>query len=472
MYILSSSSLNESNMKKYLLGLVLSLSLISPVFAEETIEVSPTKEKSDDTTNQSGDKPVLFQNMQDRTQQLNQAYSNNPIYSPFNSPFAQARFVPDIAFIMDFSYAHRDKNNETLPSLINPGFTKSDGGLNLKNGFNFNYAELALASSVDPYFDLFSNFHLSEFGFEIEEAYVNTRGLPFNFQLKAGKFLSSFGRINSQHSHYWDFADAPLVFDNILGEHNILEKGVQVNWLAPTDFYLLAGAELLSGENEKSFGNKGFTSGTNKLEEINGPNLFTSFIKTSFDFDDLIILGGLSYAQGGTRLIKGAKKEESGMHIHALDSETNFAGVARIFGADLTAKYFFDSYRYLAWQSEFLHRSVSGSEYKENARTSLSQEQSGLYSQLIWKFNQQWRVGARLDLLLRNDVIEENKNLNLAGYQPKYTAMVDFNPTEFSRIRLQYNHDRSRYIDSTQQAVNEVFLQLNMAIGAHGAHSF
>lgn len=459
-------------MKKYLLCLILSLSLISPVYAEDETEIQ-TDQQDSTSQDQSQDRPVLFQNMEDRTQQLNQDYSNNPIYSPFNSPFAQARFVPDIAFIMDFSYAHRDKSNEIFPSLTSPGFTKSHGGFNLRNGFNFNYGELVLASSVDPYFDLFTNFHLSEFGFEVEEAYVNTRGLPWNFQIKAGKFLSSFGRINSQHHHFWDFADAPLVFDNLLGEHNILEKGVQFNWLAPTDLYILTGVEILSGENEKSFGNRGFTSGTNRLEEINGPNLFTGFLKTSFELEDLIVLAGLSYAQGGTRLVSESKESEStGMHLHALGNNTNFAGEAKTYGADLTAKYFFDSYRYLSWQSEFLHRSISGSEYTGNSRTSLNQEQSGLYSQLIWKFNQQWRIGGRIDMLLRNDVVENNKNLNLVGYQPRYTAMVDFNPTEFSRIRLQYNHDRSRYLDSNQQAVNEIILQLNMAIGAHGAHIF
>lgn len=453
----------DNKIKKICLGIILASLYITPVFSEESQD-----DKKDTDNSTSG---TVFQDMQDRTQQLNLQYSNNPIYSPFNAPFSQARFVPDIAFIMDFSYAHRDKHNETLPSLINPGFTKSDGGLNLRNGFNFNYGELSLGSSVDPYFDLFTNFHLSEFGFEIEEAYVNTRSLPYGFQVKAGKFFSSFGRINSQHSHFWDFSDAPLIFDNMLGEHNINEKGVQVNWIAPTDFYLLAGAEVLGGENEKSFGNRGFTSGNNKIEDSNGPNLFTGFLKTSLDFDDLIVLGGLSYAQGGTRLIT-EEDHEAEMHVHALGSGGNFAGNTRIFGADLTAKYFFDSYRYLSWQSEFLHRSMTGDQYNDNAKILLNQEQSGLYSQLVWKFNQQWRVGARLDLLLRNDVSEDNKNINLAGYQPKYTAMIDFNPTEFSRIRLQYNHDRTKYIDGTHEPVNEVFLQLNMAIGAHGAHSF
>jgi hypothetical protein len=453
-------------MKKFL-PLIISLLLSSPVLADEI------EEKKEEKT-------PIFDNMEDRTQQLNQDYSNNLIYSPFNSPFAQSRFVPDIALITDFSYAYRNFSNESLNSAKTNGFSRNgSSGLpifNSRNGFNFNYAELAISSSVDPYFDMFSNFHLSEFGFEIEESYVNTRTLPYGFQIKAGKFFSGFGRLNSQHAHYWDFSDSPLIYNNLLGEHNLLEKGVQINWLAPTDLYILSGIEIFSGENGKSFGNRGFTSGTNKLEEINYPNLFTGFIKTSLDFDDLIILGGLSYAQGGSRLLSESSSStaSSGMHVHAVESDldSSFAGGTKIFGADITAKYFFDSYRYLSLQSEFLHRSMSGSEYTSSSRINVNREQSGFYSQLIWKLNQQWRIGGRLDLLLQNQVIQDNKDLKLEQFSPKYTAMIDFNATEFSRIRLQFNHDRSKFANNTQIGLNELFLQLNMAIGAHGAHSF
>jgi hypothetical protein len=47
--------------------------------------------------------------------------------------------------------------------------------------------------------------------------------------------------------------------------------------------------------------------------------------------------------------------------------------------------------------------------------------------------------------------------------------MLEYNPTEFSRIRLQYNHDRS---DGTGTTNNEVMLQFILGIGAHAAHTF
>jgi hypothetical protein len=51
--------------------------------------------------------------------------------------------------------------------------------------------------------------------------------------------------------------------------------------------------------------------------------------------------------------------------------------------------------------------------------------------------------------------------------------MIEYNPTEFSRLRLQWNYDRSKYIHTiTHEPYTEVILQFNVAIGAHGAHSF
>ena len=45
--------------------------------------------------------------------------------------------------------------------------------------------------------------------------------------------------------------------------------------------------------------------------------------------------------------------------------------------------------------------------------------------------------------------------------------MVDFSNSEFSRLRLQFNHDMSGPVAS-----NEVFLQYIVAMGAHPAHTF
>jgi hypothetical protein len=46
--------------------------------------------------------------------------------------------------------------------------------------------------------------------------------------------------------------------------------------------------------------------------------------------------------------------------------------------------------------------------------------------------------------------------------------MVDFSASEFSRLRLQLAKDRSR----EGVTDNQLFLQYQMSLGAHGAHGY
>jgi hypothetical protein len=46
--------------------------------------------------------------------------------------------------------------------------------------------------------------------------------------------------------------------------------------------------------------------------------------------------------------------------------------------------------------------------------------------------------------------------------------MVDFSPSEFSRVRLQFARDRAH--EGFED--NQLFLQYQTSLGAHGAHSF
>lgn len=400
------------------------------------------------------------------------------LVTPFNSPFSQQNFVPDIALILDSSIGAYNLGNEDLSALNLPLNLRDHQDnhhlFNGQNGFNFNYAELTLSSTVDPYFDLFSTFHLSAAEFEVEEAYFNTRSLPFNLQFKGGKFLSHFGRLNSQHAHFWSFNDQPLIYRNIFGSEGLNEIGARLSWLAPTDFYLDLGLELLQGANSESFGTQGFTLGDQKLPEVNRPNLLVATVKSSVDLtDNLVLLGGLSYAQGGARLTEA--EEEGEMHVHqaqAVNPIEYYAGLSQVAGADLSLRWFIDSYQELSWQSEFLLRSLSGSQYGEAGRQALGILQSGFYSQLIWRFAQQWRTGLRLDLATQNQRSSAGSNQNgLTGW-PRYSAMLEYTPSEFSRFRLQYNLDQSQLLNGSSTTLHSIFLNLNLAMGAHGAHAF
>jgi hypothetical protein len=57
----------------------------------------------------------------------------------------------------------------------------------------------------------------------------------------------------------------------------------------------------------------------------------------------------------------------------------------------------------------------------------------------------------------------------LANHDPqRTTAMIDFSPSEFSRLRLQYAWDQARFANTD----DELLVQYIMSLGAHGAHKF
>ncbi len=395
-----------------------------------------------------------------------------------NNPFSQSKFVPDISLIIDASYFHHNLKNHEYEELIIPGIShkhfnedESHNHATVQKGFNFNYGELYISSIVDPFFDLTGVFHLSRSGFEIEEGYFITRKLPLGFQLKGGKFYSGFGKINEQHQHIWDFVDQPLVYKSFFGPEGLNEVGLQLNWIAPTNFFLNFGFEILEGENESSFGKTGFNTETITVEPIELPNLYIGYLKSSLDIDNFTGLLQLSGASGKSRLNHGI---ESTIDADAISANT------KIFGISLTGKYLVDPIRSLTLQTEYLYRITQGNKYTRDSTGiqlyDLKKYQSGIYAQIIYKFAQRWRFGIRYEFLNNNSIKLDGIEKEQPSFLPRYSTMIDFNPTEFSRIRLQYSYDRSRYSFEEDifavKDIHQIMLQINLSIGAHGAHPF
>jgi len=97
--------------------------------------------------------------------------------------------------------------------------------------------------------------------------------------------------------------------------------------------------------------------------------------------------------------------------------------------------------------------------------------QSGWYLQGVYQFMPRWRLGLRTERLNPGtpDYGINASSFASSDYHPhKNTLMLDFNPSEFSRVRLQLAQDRAREGISD----NQLFLQYQMSLGAHGAHSY
>ena len=357
-----------------------------------------------------------------------------------SSSFSQTSYLPDIALILNMSAVGRNVKNSDYANFAIPGFidapVKPELPYNKERGFNLNYAEVAMHSMVDPYFEAFAIFHLHPAAFEIEEAYVTTTSLPAGLRVKAGKFKSAFGRINEKHQHSWHFDEQPIIYKALFGPDGISDPGLQVQWVAPTDTYIMAGIDAMQGSNTRSFGDT----------EIN--NLYVGYLKSSLDLtDNLSVLGGVSWAHGKT-----TEKKSSD-----------------VYGVDLTFRDQLGSYSALTWQSEYLQRNKD-----TNDTIVKTQKQGGLYSELVYQYNNNYSAGVRYEKITKNDTdlsAYTNNGIDTSNLD-KYTVMLQYKPFPFSRLRLEYSHDRTKVIAGQRKDVDTAMLTLNIAAGAHPAHAY
>ena len=84
----------------------------------------------------------------------------------------------------------------------------------------------------------------------------------------------------------------------------------------------------------------------------------------------------------------------------------------------------------------------------------------GYYVSGDYQFARRWYAGLRYD---RSDRADEASVLDTG-----VAAVLTFWPSEFSQVRGMYR--RTRYAQS--ETANELLLQVQFAIGAHGAHPF
>jgi hypothetical protein len=351
---------------------------------------------------------------QDLTQQTPPEKPDTRAVGPFEypvNPQGWQKLLPDISLIASFAGGY---------FLDDPaGATGHDPA---RTGFTLQEIELAIQSVVDPYFraDTFLSFH--EAGVELEEAYLTTLALPRGLQIRGGKFLLPFGRHNQKHLEQWHFIDNMLVNKYLLGPENLNELGVEISYLFPLPFFLQVQGVFSNGDNDTSFG------GGRKQDF-----LYQGRVSVSFDpSSSMTVLMGVSGATGF--------------------NNTGPGNQTQLYGGDLLVKWRSRAGRGITWQSEYIFRSLQG------AGTLL--RDGGAYTYLDWQFHKRWHAGLRFDYVgLPEDVITREWRL---------TPTLTFDPTEFSRLRVQYALGQVGGAD----AVHAAFLQLQFNIGVHGAHAF
>ncbi len=379
---------------------------------------------------------------------------------PPTAPVGANAFNPGISLILSGLYSNLSQDPAGYRIT---GFHLPNGALGdiaPQRGFGLTESELGISANIDQLFHGELNFAIhADDTVSTEEAFIQTTSLPQGLTLKAGRYFSGIGYLNEQHAHTWDFVDAPLPYQAFLGGQ-FNNDGVQLRWLAPTDSYLEIGAELGRGANFPG-------TGRNK----NGSGASALFAHLGGD------VGASHTWRAGLSLLSTAPQDRRWDDIDAAAAPVtnSFSGSSRLSIADAVWKWAPHgnaNVTYLKLQGEYLRRVEQGSlSYNGAAGGIYSATQFGGYLQGIYQWAPYWRVGLRADRLDAGTVDYGINNANLLrpDYAPRRaTLMFDYNPSEFSRIRLQFARDKSR-----QGVVdNQIFLQYQMSLGAHGAHKF
>jgi hypothetical protein len=366
--------------------------------------------------------------------------------------------------------------NISFDALVAAGWSSAEdveslqlGGHDPKQrGFTVQNLELTLDGKVDPYFRGQANVVMQidpggETTIEAEEAYLETVALPANLQVKAGQYFTEFGRLNATHPHTWDFVDQPLVMGRFFGEDGLRNPGARLSWLAPTPFYSELFLSVQNSQGGTAFSYRddhggGFLFGRPAVEtrvKGFGDMLYTPRYATSFNLtDEQTVVAGVSGAFGP----------------NASSSHTD----TQIYGADLFYKWksraHSKGFPFVTWQTEWLYRRYEAGSFAGDidhpALPSETLRDWGIYSQVSWGFHPGWVASLRGDYVTGEE----------GAFNPdpdrdtrwRIAPALTYYPSEFSKIRLQYNYDDRDHVGID----HSIWLQFEFLLGAHAAHKF
>jgi hypothetical protein len=345
---------------------------------------------------------------------------------------------PDLSLILDVAAAYFSEDENLQTGGHDPTQT----------GFNLQQLELSVGAAVDPYFRFDGNLVFSLFGVEVEEAYGTTLDLPAGLQLRAGQFLTRFGRINATHPHSWDFVDQPFAIGRVFGGEGSRGLGVELSWLTPLPWYVEVLASSTEARGEATA--RSFFGADDPGIDDPGDLQTTAAIKQFFPLgENWSLLWGLSGANGPNASGDGNRTD-----VYGSDLYVKFRPITR------------ESTTIVSLQTEWLLR-------RRQVPADVLTDVSG-YAQLFWRFAQRWGMAGRWEYgSPETGTRAESRAVALdpawTSARHRIAANLTFWPTEFSRLRLQGSSDLPGWLPDPIYAG---FLTLELVTGAHGAHAF
>jgi hypothetical protein len=385
------------------------------------------------------------QTVEKSTADLQQALadSNAAAQAPAPAPPASNNaFNPGIAAVLNGFYVASSKD----PTVAHiRGFATGDEAGGPLRGFSLGESEVSLAANIDPYLSGFLDLSVQDDNsLSVEEAYIQTKDLPWGLSVKAGRFLSGIGYLNERHAHDWSFSDAPLPYRAFLNTQ-YGDDGLQVRWLAPVDQFLEFGAEVFRGDAYPAAGASHTGQGT-----------YTAFVHTGDDIDE-----SSSYLAALSFLHARADRRDTDGHIFNGTDDTGIASFV---------------YKWAPGGNPTVNNLTLAAEafYGREAGTfdgnPFDQDRFGWYAQGVYQFMPQWSFGLRYSALgtsnpgpaLTGSLLDDLDHAPRAE-----TALLEYDTSEFGRLRVQYTHD-----ETDLKPDDTILFQYTVIYGPHGAHRY
>jgi hypothetical protein len=306
-------------------------------------------------------------------------------------------------------------------------------------------SEVGLQAIIDPYArgDFFLSF--GESGVDLEEGYITFTALPAGFVARAGKMRAAFGKINALHNHVLPWTDRPLVTENLVGgEDGIDDAGFSLQRIlpAPKGIFLEATGQVFRGDSgTQTF----FLPGGGTIEQT----LFTATTKS--DVSTVAHLRGYKDITESTNL-------DLGLSYARGHNELGSDFLTQLYGVDATVRW--KPLRRSIYHSFVGRTELIWSQRQQPVDLGGEQRTFGMYASGDYQLGRRWFVGGRYDYAQR---ARDANQLDRGA-----SAVLTYWPSEFSQIRGQYRF--TRYAEGIN--ANELLLQVQFSLGAHGAHPF
>jgi hypothetical protein len=373
----------------------------------------------------------------------------------------------DVSFVADLAVGWSSENDASLQTLQGGGHDPR------KRGFTLQAAELGISGAVDPYFNAQANIayfidpQSGESVVELEEAFATTTSLPYGLQVKAGQYLTEFGILNGTHPHAWDWLDQPVIMSRLLSGDGMRAPGARIGWLLPVPWYsqLIAGVQNGNGEqmvsflaNEETFSDRGIGGRPFGDPQVSG-------------FGDLVYSGRWENSVDLSKetTIKFGVSEAVGPNGSGAGENT------RLYGADFKLKWKASSnergWPFVIWQSEIMARDYDAAAVPAAGLPETTLHDWGFYTQALYGFTPGWAAGIRYEYATGSgESVGGRENDPFRDNRQRISPVLIWNLSEFSRLRLQYNHDIADHLASGH--ADSLYFGLEVLFGAHPAHTY